>query len=76
MDNESIRKDIFVAVITNGSIQQKERWQITCDQAAEWIFKSDTQRKVALKKKSKGKVGTVKAPTKRCSSTERILEQD
>ena len=58
IDKALIRKEIFAAVITNGSIQQKERWQITCDAAAEWIFKSDTQRKVALKRKSKGKVGT------------------
>lgn len=57
MDEIQVRKDIFVAVITSGSVQQKERWKVTCDQAAEWIFKSDTQRKVALKRKPR-KAGT------------------
>ena len=38
----NIRKDIFVAVITSGSMQQKQNWKQTCEDAAKWVFSDDT----------------------------------
>ena len=48
-----IKKDIFVAVITSGSIRQKENWVDTCMVAAEWILPTDTPVKVQSKKSKK-----------------------
>jgi len=48
-----IKKDIFVAVITSGSIRQKENWLDTCMVASEWILKADTLKKVPSKKSKK-----------------------
>ena len=33
-----IRKDIFVAVITSGSMKQKENWEETAKEASDWVF--------------------------------------
>ncbi len=52
MDIATIKKDIFVAVINNGSNNQKERWKETAQEAYEWVCES-------------GNNGTVKAPLKR-----------
>ena len=57
-----IRKDIFVAVISNGSLVQKENWQATCDAAAEWVLKSDTPVTPAPVKRTRKKVDTAQAP--------------
>ena len=40
-----IKKDIFVAVIANGSIRQKENWLDTAMVAAQWILPEDTSVK-------------------------------
>ena len=45
-----IRKDIFVAVIANGSIRQKENWLDTCEVAETWILKDDTLKQTRSKK--------------------------
>lgn len=36
MDKANLKKDIFVAVISNGSIQQKQNWKGTCESAYEF----------------------------------------
>ena len=48
-----IKKDIFVAVISNGSMVQKEHWQDTCENAMKWVLKSDTPVKVQTRRTKK-----------------------
>ncbi|MCK9326772.1 MAG: hypothetical protein M0P69_14870 [Bacteroidales bacterium] len=53
MEKAKIKKDIFVAVISNGSIQQKADWQNLCEQAAKWIFSEDTLKETPVRKPKK-----------------------
>ncbi len=44
LDIAKIKKDIFVAVISNGSMHQKENWKETAQAAYEWVIKDDTAK--------------------------------
>ena len=48
-----IKKDIFVAVIANGSLRQKEEWLNTCEIAAAWVIGKDTPEKALIRRTKK-----------------------
>ncbi len=53
-----IRKDIFIAVISNGSVHQKENWKKLCDEAFEWVISIGHPEKSVPVKKTKRKADT------------------
>ena len=53
MDNATIKKDIFVAIISNGSMSQKERWKETAIQAYDWVKEMDTVKAPKSRAKKK-----------------------
>jgi len=39
-----VKKDIFVAVISNGSHNQKECWKEQCEKVYDWVVGTDTAK--------------------------------
>ena len=55
---ENIRKEIFTAVIANGSVHQKENWKKLCDEAFEWVISIGHSEQSVPVKKTKRKADT------------------
>ena len=51
MDSAIIKKDIFVAIVSNGSTAQKECWKQTAQEVFEWVMADDTAKAPKAKAK-------------------------